>query len=208
MKIEAVVTKPNFFKKNYKSLTKALIISFFTIFTAIILSTILFNFKSDLISDKLMELFVNFKTDFSSKTFIEIFCGFVLTSVPFYVFVIIFGTSSIGLLPIVLTVFIHTFGIGCLASYIFSTYSLMGFEYFLLVLFPGKVITIFSILLLSETALNSSQQIKEATKMVSGEAFSQKIYGMRCFVIGILFLFAALVDTITIKLFSPLFQIS
>lgn len=209
MKINAVVTKPEFMKKNsYKSPSKALIISFFTILLAIILSTILFNLNSALISDKLMELFIKFETDFSNKTFIEIFSGFVLSFVPFYVLVTIFGTSLVGFFPIIITVFVHTFGIGCLASYIFSEYALMGFEYFLLVMFPGKIITIFGGLLLCEITVNSSQQIKEGVKKISGEVWGQKIYSLRCLIVGFLFLLAALVDTITVKLFSPLFGLN
>ena len=206
MKINAVITKPKLLQKNYKSPSKALIISFLTIIAGIILSVILFYLNHTFISDKLLKLFVNFQTDFSNKSFAEIFCGFLLSYLPYIFFAVIMGTCSLGVIPVVVLTFAQSLGIGSLASYIISQYALKGFEYFLLIIFPGKVICIFAMLILCESTLSSSMQIRELSEKSTGESFNKKVYITRVLAVSVLFAVSSLVDTVTVKLFSSLFN--
>ncbi|MGN1195036.1 MAG: hypothetical protein ACI4SB_06095, partial [Acutalibacteraceae bacterium] len=100
-------------------------------------------------SGELCKYFFSFSTDFSGKSYIEILSGFLSVNIIYYCIITVMGTSALGEIPIILLTFLQAMGIGSLTSYLFTSYGIRGFEYFLLVLFPGKVVLLIGSLLLT-----------------------------------------------------------
>lgn len=208
MKLSATINRREIFHGYSKNrFPKNLLISFITIIIGIICGTIIYIINSDFISNRLVKYFVSFYTEFSGKKFYEIFCGIILSFLSYYILLVIFGTSVLGFVPTIATAFFKAFGMGCLATYIISAYELHGFEYFLLIIFPGKILIIFSLLLLTEMCIDSSQRIKELSEKGSAERFSLNLYLKKSLLILIMMILSALTETICIKLFSSLFEL-
>ncbi len=212
MKINATFTKrPSFRTRDTLKIDiqkKFLLLSVIDIAVGIAFGTILFISNNDYISSELFKYFISFETDFSSKSFAEIFFGFLAVNLVYITLVVIFGTSAIGKIPVVLLTLIKSVGIGALASYLFSEYGLQGLEYFMLVFFPGKVILLFSMVLLIQNSLLSSHKIRQVVGGNLSEKADIKLYLMRTLIILLFFALSSLIDTCTIKLFSSLFDFS
>ncbi|MCM1363616.1 MAG: stage II sporulation protein M [Faecalibacterium sp.] len=210
MKINATFTKrPKIrIKEPLKSdiKNKILLLSVFDIALGIAVGSMLFISNTKYISGELMEFFINFETDFSGKNFAEIFFGFLAANIIYVALTVIFGASSIGELPIALMTLVKSIGIGSLTAYLFSEYGLHGFEYFLLVFFPGKVVLLFAMVMLIQNATLSSHQIRQVIKGISTDYMDIKLYLIRTACILLIFALSCLVDSVAIKLFSPLFS--
>ncbi|MGN1418571.1 MAG: stage II sporulation protein M, partial [Acutalibacteraceae bacterium] len=102
--------------------------------------------------------------------------------------------------------FFKAFGMGCLTAYIFSAYELHGFEYFLLIVFPGKILMLFSVLLITETGIEASKNIKQLSQKGSGDKFNTALFLKKMGFILLIMTLSVLIETICIKLFSPLFE--
>ncbi len=208
MKFSAVVLKPRLIKKNYKGKNNALIISFISISVGIICAVVVFQLNIKIISDNLINFFVRFVTDFSNKSFFEMWGGILISNLPYVLIMLILGTCSLGAIPVITVNFFCSYGIGSLTAYIMSNYGLKGFEYFLLVIFPGKVIQILAMMIICENGIKSSNLINQSVIKGVGEKLAVNEY-ITVFGIGaILVILSSFVDCITVKLFSSLFTLS
>lgn len=209
MKVNAVITKPKIIGKgSHLSPSKiSLLISCFAIFFGIIFGSLIYILNPNFISEGIMKYFISFSTEFSGKTFIEIFSGNFSANMPYYFLCVIFGTCALGAVPVTAATFVKSLGIGVLSAYIFGVYELRGLEYYLLTIFPGKIIFMMAMIILSQICVTSSQQIKKAIKNQNSE-FDKNIYYKRCLVIFALLTVSALVDSVMVKCFSSLFNFS
>lgn len=219
MKISAVFPKksnsPFIYEKSIKSerkrlelSDKLLIVSAAVLFCGIAAGALLFRTNSSYMSNEIYRYFISFSTDFSGKSYIEILSGFLSVNVLFFCVAAILGTSALGDIPVFVLTFFKASGIGALTSYLYSTYGLRGFEYFILVLFPGKIFLVISMLLLAQSSSMSSIRVRKCINKLSQEEYDLKVYLLRSLFILILIIVSCLVDSVAIKLFSPLFSLS
>lgn len=187
---------------------KLLLISGAVILSGITVGVLLFRTNSTYMSGELCKYFLSFSTDFSGKSFLEILSGFLSVNLIYYCIVTVMGTSALGDLPVALATFLQATGIGALTSYLFTTYGIRGFEYFLLVLFPGKVILLIAGILLSQNCIKSVIQIRSSLKQTSHEKYDLKLYLIRSLFILVIVVLSCLVDSVTVKLFAPLFSLN
>lgn len=187
---------------------KLLLISAAVIMLGITAGVLLFRTNSSYMTGELCKYFIAFSTDFSGKSYMEILSGFLSVNLLYYCIATVMGTSALGEIPVALITFLQAMGIGALTSYLFTGYGIRGFEYFLLVLFPGKVILLIAGLLLSQNCMKSVIQIRSSLKQASHEKYDLKIYIMRSLFILIIVVVSCLVDSITVKLFAPLFNLN
>ncbi|MGN1444451.1 MAG: stage II sporulation protein M [Acutalibacteraceae bacterium] len=174
----------------------------------IIIGVFLFRTNSSYMSSELCKYFIAFSTDFSGKSYVEILSGFLSVNIIYFTIVIVMGTSALGDIPILIMTFIQSMGIGALTSYLFTTYGIRGFEYFLLVLFPGKIILIVASLLSAQNSLKSVLQIRASLKHALHEEYNLKLYLIRSLLVLAVMSVSCLVDSITIKLFASLFSLN
>ena len=75
----------------------------------------------------------------------------LVSSLPYVILMILFGTSAYGTAVIAIISFIKVIGLGILSSFLYSSYALKGIEYSFLVFFPGKFTFILSVLFMMNT---------------------------------------------------------
>ena len=185
---------------------KSAIISAGAIALGIVLGSILYSAGKVAEDSTLIDYFISFAMDFSNKNKPEILSGIILSHIPYFIMMLIFGTSVIGTPAVVLLTCIKSMGLGLLTTYIYSAFSLKGIEYCLLVLFPGKFILIFAMILLTQSCLVNSESIRNSLKNKEGRVVSYDKFALRSLLILILIILSALTDFVTIISFSQLFD--
>lgn len=208
MKIEAVINRESLLKKS-RVATKIpfeLFLSFIIMLLGITTGVILCSLGSFSFSGKAAQFILNFASDFSNKTFFEVFSGMMLTFVPYCFFVFVFALGVLGSFPILAANFIQAFILSCTVTQIIKSNALRGLEYFLLMMLAGKTIFLFSMLLMSETAIKSTHQIKGIVQKESGEKFNTGLFLKKIGFIILLFVLSAFVECCCVKIFSSLFE--
>ena len=203
MKINAVISKSSV---NVDSTYKSAIISAITIAVGIIFGAIICILSKDNLNLSLIEYFINFSTDFSNKNKPEILSGIILSHIPYFIMMIIFGTSVVGTPAVILLTNIKSMGIGLLTTYIYSSFSLKGIEYCLLVMFPGKFVLIFAMILLTQNCFVTSNDIRQRLTNKEGRVVSLEKFAIRSILIFGLIILSALIDFFAIISFSSLFN--
>ena len=160
------------------------------------------------ISEKLIITFVEFSTIHTNKSDAEIFSGIVLSIIPYLIIMYFLGTSARGTSAIFILTFLKALGLSVATTYIYFTYELKGIEYCLLVFFPGKILLIFSMLLLTENCYLTSKYIKKSIKNKNDSKVDLAKYDFRIVFIAFIMLISCVVEFVLIKAFSTLFVFS
>ena len=203
MKINAVISKSSV---NLDSTYKSAIISAITIAVSIIIGAVIYILSKDNFDSSLVEYFINFSTDFSNKNKPEILSGIILSHIPYFIMMIIFGTSVFGTPAVIFLTSIKSMGIGLLTTYIYSSFSLKGIEYCLLVMFPGKSVLLFAMILLTQSCFVTSNDIRHSLKNKEGRVVPFDKFAIRSILIFCLILLSAIIDFLAIISFSSLFN--
>lgn len=203
MKINAVISKPSIYV-NYAN--KTAILSAVIIAMGIISGTIIFLVSDDTVAETLFEYFISFTTDFTNKNKPEILSGLILSHIPYFVVMEILGVSVVGIYLIPMITFIKSVGIGMLVTYIYQMFTLKGIEYCLLVLFPGKFILIFAMILLAQNCLITSDNIRLSAHGNKDRVVELNKYILRTIFIAMIIIVSSIIDFITIISFSSLFD--
>lgn len=207
MKINAVITT-NKLKSTKKAFSEnsAILSSFLSVCFGIVAGCILNIINTDTVFESIQEYFVNFATQFSYKAKAEIFSGLLISNIPYFILMLILGASTIGSFTVYVISFFKSAGIGAVATYLYSTYSLRGIEYCLLVFFPAKILLIFGILLLTTSCYANSKNIVLLIKNSAENKIEMNKYFLRSFFIYLVFVISSIVEFIAITSFSSLFS--
>lgn len=181
------------------------IISCIPIGTGLLLGCLFCFLFENQITEKLITAFVEFATNHSNKSGLEIFSGIVLSIIPYFLIMYFLGTSARGTSAIFLMTFLKALGLSIVTTYIYFTYELKGIEYCLLVFFPGKILLLFSMLLLTENCYVTSKQIQRTVKNKNESKVDLIKYDFRNVFIAVIMLLSCLVEFVLIKAFSTLF---
>ena len=203
MKINAVISKLSI---NVNYANKTAILSAVIIALGIISGTIIFLVSDDTVAETLFEYFISFTTDFTNKNKPEILSGLILSHIPYFVVMEILGVSVVGIYLIPMITFIKSVGIGMLVTYIYQMFTLKGIEYCLLVLFPGKFILIFAMILLAQNCLITSDNIRLSAHGNKDRVVELNKYILRTIFIAMIIIVSSIIDFITIISFSSLFD--
>lgn len=206
MKINAVITAKRLKtpENNYYNISA--LISAIPIGVGIISGCIVYLLFGEIIKGELWNFFIRFTIEFTGKTKVEILTGLLLSNVPYLVLMYLFGTNLRGTYLAFALSFFKSFGLGLISTYIYCAYSLKGIEYCLLIFFPGKVIQIFSMLLLTENCHNMSLNLSNVVKEKNDSHIDLMRYELRNIFISALFTLSCIVDFIMIICFSTLFE--
>lgn len=206
MKINAVITA----KRIKNPLESEHIYSFasaVTIAVGLFAGCLIFFLCRDNIINELSEIFLSFNGDFCNKNKPEIFSGLVFSSAPYIILSVILGTCAVGAPFVILLTALKSAAIGLVTSYIYYAFSLQGVEYCLLVFFPGKIILVFAMLLLTGSCISTARGV---LKSVVGEdtikSTNLQNYFLRSALIALIFILSSTVDFLMIICFSSLFS--
>ena len=203
MKINAVISKPSV---KINSVNKSAITSAIMIVVGIIVGSIIYLINKDDLVNSLFDYFISFSMDFSHKNKPEILSGIILSNIPYFIIMLVLGTSAVGTPGIFALTVVKSMGLGMLTTYIYDSFSLKGIEYCLLVTLPGKFILIFAMILATQNSFMTSDTIRESLISKEGRVVSLNKFLLRSIFILFLILLSALVDFIAIVSFSSLFN--
>lgn len=208
MKINAALfpkRKPNNIKAPVK-LDSTLIVSASVIAVGLIVGAVSYGFNSQVFSSDLWSYFFEFSYNFSNKTYLEITSGLMLTNLLYFFVVLVMGTSAVGSYFVLLPTLIKSLGIGTLVCYLYMSFGLVGLEYCVLVLFPGKIIFLLVMLLLTQICFKMSSDIKNQLSATSREKVELKTFFFKIIIVFIILIISNVVDSLMILLFSGLFN--
>ncbi|MBO5936971.1 MAG: stage II sporulation protein M [Clostridia bacterium] len=205
MKVSAVISRPDI---RIDSTNKSAIVSGAVISAGIILGAALYVFAKDSLTGDLFDYFISFSVDFSNKNKPEIISGLIMQNIIYFVLMLIFGTSVIGSPAVYFLSLLKTSGLGLLIAYIYDCYALKGIEYCLLVMFPGKFLLIFAMVLLTQNCSHMSTGIYQCIKNTESRGADIRKFSARSVLILIILLISSLVDFVALISFSSLFDFS
>lgn len=208
MKISAVIAAKKIRKPSFSTDAKSAMIAALPILFGIIAGSLLSLTAGEGITEKLSKVFLSFATDFSDKSNIEIFSGLLISLLPYFIAMIFCGICYVGAPAAFALTFVKCLGLGFLTVYIFQSLGLKGIEYCLLVFFPGKVILIFAMILLTQNCYKTSLEIRGAVRQSREGKVDLLKYALRLLIIFILLTISSLVDFLMILCFSGLFTFS
>lgn len=116
------------------------------------------------------------------------------------------GLSCFGIPVTIILIALKGLGVGILAGFLFSEYSMSGIGYYLLTILPGGIIANSALLLACNNACFSSIDIL-ATVLSKKHADENLIkdYIKKCLIMLIITVIASMIDSVLIKAFSHLF---
>lgn len=182
-----------------------LLFSFLSIASGLVFGVVVYIVSSALIENELYNLFIDFNILFSGKTYLEIFSGFTLSGLIYFFSMFIVGGSIFGKLLCSIITFVKAMGISLVTSYLYCNFGLKGFEYALLVFFPGKVALLFAMLFMTKICFECSALLTSGNELNSVKI---KNYCLKTIVVFIFLLVSWTVDLLCIVVFSGLFDFS
>lgn len=183
---------------------KDLLISFIFLAFGLVSGVIIFHLSRESISAEVRTMFLNFNNTFVKLPHSEIFAGIMSEGLLYFIVMYILGGSIFGkyLCPVLSAVKIA--GISIVTSFLYASFGLKGFEYALLVVFPGKVIFLFAVLIMTKICIAYSRGVLCCDK--SDFSFSLKSYCIKSSAVFVIFIFSWIVDFLCIIIFSDLFN--
>lgn len=203
MKVSAVISKPNL---QLKSSDKSAILSGVAIAVGILVGSVLYVLNKDALAKDLIDYFISFSLNFANKNKPEIISGLIMQNLVYFIAMLILGTSFIGTPAVYAISAIKSAGLGLLATYIYDSFALKGIEYCLLVLFPGKFILIFAMILLTQNCGHTSSEVLTSIKHMESRGVDFRKFTARSLLILIILFLSSVVDFFTLISFSQLFD--
>ncbi len=203
MKISAVINRPAFPVDNTK---KSAVISSAVLILGVVAGTLIYILTKNNTSDILSEHFISFSSEFINKDKSEIFSGLVFQNIVFFIVMLVLATCALGTPAVFILSYIKTMGLGMLVTYLYDRFALKGLEYCLLIILPGKLILIFSMLLLTQSCYLMSIDIYTQIKNNNSRVVDFKKFSLRALLILVFILLSGALDFITVTSFSALFN--
>lgn len=150
------------------------------------------------IFDLIGELFKSHIKSLNGATFLRSFIYNSVVNVGLILFNFIFGLCAIGFPAPIMSVFIKGLGIGALCSYMYSNFSLKGFGYCMLVVYPVQIIASLMLLKSGQESLSMSLSLLRVLTERQQSNISQNIhkYLMNFIIIIIVNVFLSAVSVI------------
>ena len=202
MKVSAAVIS----LKRFVVKDKGLLWAFVAIFAGIISGSLLYALILHSGNNGIFQLFITFNIDFINKSELEIFSGITLNVLLYFMALFISGCCFNGKPLCVFITFIKMLGIGATVTYLYAQYELKGLEYVLLVFFPGKILLLFSSMLMTKSCFEMSSLVKNGISEKGSGASVIKLYYLKSLIYMLVFMLSAATDYIAIKIFSGLFD--
>lgn len=206
MKVSAVISAKGLGRKKFNKTISSVVIAALPLILGIIFGSITYFLSDKSIFDSLKTYFLEFATEFSGKNKPEIISGLIVSYIPYVIIMLIFGMCACGAMPIFLVSFFKSAGIGMTATYIYDVYALKGLEYSLLVFYPGKIIAVFAMLILTHSCYAMNNEISSSIKGKCDSPVRVDRYIVRTLLISSIFAVASVVEFLTIICFSELFS--
>ena len=182
--------------------------AFLSVLTGLISGSLIYALFIHKNNNPIVDIFIMFNTEFIGKADAELFSGIAVSVLIYFLMLFISGSSFFGRPMCVVVTFFKFAGIGALISYLYITYGLKGLEYVLLVFFPGKLILIFTSVLMTRSSFEMSGIVKNEANEKGSTTSSAKLYYLKSLIYLLLFIISAAIDFLTIKIFSSLFDFS
>lgn len=209
MKINAVFLKKSGVRRtgfHVGDAERSLLLIFAVILLSVIFGALAYTVNRNAFGGEIWNCFVSLLTNANGKSFIEIFSGFYIIDLFVLLLLTVFGSSSFGFLPTIITVAFRSVGIGTIGAYLFANYSFVGLKYYLLVIMPGKIVLFFGLLLAAQNCLRTSKKTKQIIDGKTGETIDRKLFFFRNAVCGAFFALSALTDTCLMYFLSGKFN--
>lgn len=173
----------------------------------IVVGARIINSENSEITDYLVDVFKSYTLQRSRQKLISSFCHSLLSVAVYTLGAYLLGLCVIGAPAILAVPFVKGLGLGIVMGYLYSAYAWKGVGYAVLIVFPGALISAFSLILCCSESFIMSLGLFSLIKGNKAPMISDffKAYNIRYFVFLIISVFSALVDSVLAKAFGSLF---
>lgn len=206
MKVSAVINANKLKNKKIDYKQPGMIVVFVCLTLGIVCGCIVYTVADNNLFSPLGKYFLSFATDFSNKNKPEIFSGLIISDLPYFIAMLVFGLSALGYIPVLLISFFKCAGIGAVATYLYTTYSLEGIEYCILILFPSYAVMVLAIMMLTHSCYVTGMKINKLIRNKDESDIELQKYFLRSGLIYCIFVVASVIRFVTIISFSSLFS--
>lgn len=160
------------------------------------------------INAKLITMFSDFTMLRSTQSIFQTFVNSFIVSFIYLSIVFAFGLCAVGIPIISIIPLCRGIGIGMIAGYLYSTYSLSGAGYCMVILFPSAIISTAALLFGCNESFVMSYEI---FNVMSGKIPNQygnifKRYSLRYFILLAIITVSAVIDTVMTVIFAGNFS--
>lgn len=195
-------------KKNWKSIIFLFLFTF-----GILLGTYILKQNHDFTSTTLANILNEYISLKRGNTILDNFIASFKVNFIFVLLTFMLGFCAIGTPFITLVPVIKGIGMGLFCGYLYLNYNFSGLGYCVLIIYPGLIISLFALLSASNFSLSFSYEMllslfgtNNTKKKNLGAEHQLKIFCIRYIIIFIISIIGSIVDSLTIKLFSGLFN--
>ena len=195
----------NNLKKNWKSLILLLLFAF-----GILLGTYILKHNGELMDTIIANAFNDYIEAKKDKSIAANFIDSIKINLIFIIISFVLGFCAIGTPLISLIPVVKGIGIGVICGYLYLKYNFSGLGYCVLIIYPGLIVSMMSLLMACNFSLSFSYDmllsvIENNKKELKGE-YKLKLFCIRYLIITAISIFGSVVDSFAIKLFSGLFS--
>lgn len=206
MKVSAVIVNSSKKSRKIPELKPSLILSFLAVFSGFVSGTLLYCFLKESLYNDVFSIFISFFSDYTQKSSPEILSGLIVSELPYIFMMLIFSFSAIGYPFCFIMTFVKSLAPTVLFSHLYCEYGLKGAEYVFLVLIAGEIISLFGVLLMTQSSFTLSRFFADNIKNAKGESTAEiKAFLLKFFVSTAIILLSNIITLLTVSLFSDLF---
>lgn len=157
---------------------------------------------------KTEELIMDFAMKKAGQGVLENFKYSLLSNMLFIITSVFFAFSLIGYPLILIIPFIRGLAMGAVGGYLYSTYKFIGLGYSLLMIYPGAIFSVISLLIICNDCCEYSKNACSKSILGRGhfEKNETKYFLLRQLIFMGLSAIGAVIDGISVALFSGLFN--
>lgn len=183
---------------------KTLFNSFIFLVFGLLSGVFVFVLSQQTVSIELNHLLSDFNKLSLSESHSEIFTRILLNGLSYFIIMYMLGGSIFGKYLCPVLSIIKMMGISLITSHLYCCYGLKGFEYALLVFFPGKFILLFAILYLTKICIDNSRGVLCCER--NNFSAELKAYCIKSAAVFLIFLLSWIIDFLCSIIFSELFS--
>lgn len=139
--------------------------------------------------------YVSYLDTLKGQTFLQSFLNFAATNLIFIVFALLFGLCAVGYQLLCFIPLLKGLGIGCICSYIYSSFGLSGVLYCSLVVFLPSVIVFTALIISCSQSNRMSKALLNLVdkKIKENEELNVRFFILRYVIIALIIIIASII---------------
>lgn len=165
--------------------------------------------RNSALLQKIFTLFENYTTVQSTQSVLAHFSNAVFKQIILLLIAYMLAVCAVGVPLLYALPLCYGVGIGVISAYLYMQYALKGIGYCALLLYPGYIVSVVSVICACSCGIKMSESIlKHLMQVEEQEVLSYKKLNLQYTILAFIAVLSALLDTVLFRLFFGYFQFS